>query len=95
MKWKQFMRNNGRASLWHLCDDVNETVCGWKYEPHEYTSITESAETPTFAVCASCLCTRGDAGDFRRSEEIKDHNTALTRPPGVWRSVSGVLVINF
>lgn len=37
MKWKMFLRNNGRYSLAHLCNDANETVCGWKYGADEYT----------------------------------------------------------
>jgi len=53
MKWKMFLRTKGSYSLAHLCNDSNETVCGWKYEEEEYTKIRESEDKP-FGSCNQC-----------------------------------------
>ena len=53
MKWKQFLRNNGRWSLSHLCDEHNSTACGWQYEDGEFTEVRVS-DVPDLARCGQC-----------------------------------------
>ena len=53
MKWKMFLRTNGRWSLAHLCNENNECMCGWKYDASEFTKIKESEDKPHFA-CRDC-----------------------------------------
>lgn len=70
-EWKQFDRIKGSYSLWHLCDSENNTVCGWIYEPHEYTKIIKSKEMPNFAVCNLCAENKMGDGIMRNSIEFK------------------------
>ena len=53
MKWKMFLRTNGRWSIGHLCNENNECNCGWKYEQDEFTEVKESEEKP-FIACSNC-----------------------------------------
>ncbi|MCP4990527.1 MAG: hypothetical protein GY928_32145 [Colwellia sp.] len=53
MKWKMFLRTNGRFSIGHLCNEKNECACGWKYEPEEVVKVHECEVKPHFA-CSNC-----------------------------------------
>ena len=64
MKWKMFLRTNGRWSISHLCDDNNKCACGWEYTPKEYTEIKEFGTMPDIA-CASCENSESDNSSVR------------------------------
>ena len=67
MKWKMFLRTNGRWSIGHLCNKNNECVCGWKYEPYEFTKVKESDEKP-FIACANCEAGIVDNSEVRMAK---------------------------
>ena len=70
LQWKMFRRNNGRYSLAHLCDADNNTVCGWKYDSSDYTTIYYTDGQNSF-VCEQCRDGQIGAGIARFSVELK------------------------
>ena len=67
MKWKMFLRANGRWSIGHLCNTDNECICGWKYKPGECVNIKILKEKP-LVHCAYCENGIVDNSEMRLSD---------------------------